>query len=133
MDRRTMHPGAPGPGFGYSQVVAVSGGRTIYVAGQVAFDESGTLVGAGDFEAQVRQAFLNLKLALEAAGSTPSDIVKLGIFVVGHDAKKLVIVRETRDAVLGIDADPPASTLLGVETLALPELLFEVDAVAVVA
>ena len=132
MDRRAINPDTLAPGFGYSQLVSVSGGRTLYIAGQVAFDENGVLVGAGDLAAQARQAFLNLSRALAAGDATPSDIVKLGIFVVDHDMDKLSIVRDTRDAVLGLDQDPPASTLLGVQALALPDLLVEVDAIAVV-
>jgi enamine deaminase RidA (YjgF/YER057c/UK114 family) len=132
MDRRAINPDTLAPGFGYSQLVSTSGGRTLYIAGQVAFDENGALVGAGDFEAQARQVFLNLSRALTAGDATPSDIVKLGIFVVDHDLDRLSIIRDTRDAVLGLDHDPPASTLLGVQALALPDLLVEVDAIAVI-
>ena len=132
MDRRVINPDTLAPGFGYSQVVTVSGGRTVYIAGQVAFDENGTLIGRGDFEAQSRQAFSNLERALAAAGATPAAIVKLGIFVVDHDMIRLGVVRDIRDEILGFDEHPPASTLLGVQALALPDLLVEVDAIAVV-
>ena len=132
MDRRAINPDTLPPGFGYSQLVSVSGGRTLFVAGQIALDEKGAMIGAGDFAAQVRQAFLNLKRALAAGGATPDDIVKLGMFVVDHNPDRLSIVRDTRDAVLGLGQNPPASTLLGVQALAMPELLFEVDAIAVI-
>jgi enamine deaminase RidA (YjgF/YER057c/UK114 family) len=109
----------------------VSGGTTIYIAGQVAWDEEGRLVGEGDLEKQARQVFTNLVTALAEAGATPSDLVKIGIYVVDHDLDKLKVIRGVRDQVLDVDP-PPASTLLGVERLALPDLLLEVDAIAVV-
>jgi enamine deaminase RidA (YjgF/YER057c/UK114 family) len=116
---------------GYSQVIRVSGGTTIYIAGQVAWDEEGRLVGGGDFEEQARQAYKNLVTALTEAGATPSDLVKVGIYVVDHDLDKLKVIRNVRDQILNVDP-PPASTLLGVERLAVPDLLIEVDAIAVV-
>lgn len=114
---------------GYSQVVQVSGGTTIYVAGQVAWDADNNLVGPGDFEAQARQVFTNLVAALEAAGAGPEDLVKINIYVVDHDAEKLDVIRRVRDEILDY-ITPPTSTLLGVAALALPDLLIEVDAIA---
>jgi enamine deaminase RidA (YjgF/YER057c/UK114 family) len=123
-------PSLPTPP-GYSQVVRVSGGTTIYIAGQVSWDEDGNVVGAGDFEAQTRQVFRNLGAALGAVDARLSDLVKIGIYVVDHDRSKLQTIREVRDGFFG-DITPPASTLLGVESLAAPDLLIEVDGVAVV-
>lgn len=114
---------------GYSQVVQVSGGTTIYVAGQVAWDADNNLVGPDDFEAQARQVFINLVAALESAGAGPEDLVKITIYVVDHDAGKLDVIRRVRDEILDY-ITPPTSTLLGVAALALPDLLIEVDAVA---
>lgn len=130
MEKRATNPATLPPAHGYSQIVEVTGGTTIYIAGQVAWDEAGQLVGSEDFEAQALQVFTNLRRALAEAGATPSDMVKIGIYVVDHDTEKLGIIRRVRDEVL--DADPPpASTLLGVHRLALPDLMIEVDAVAV--
>jgi 2-iminobutanoate/2-iminopropanoate deaminase len=131
MEKQTINPQNLAQPPGYSQVVVVEGGRTVFVAGQVSWDADGELVGRGDFEAQARQAFSNLRVALEAAGATPSDLVKISIFVVGHDADRLRIVRSVRDRILAAEP-PPASTLLGVESLALPELLIEVEGIAVI-
>lgn len=121
-------PSLPTPP-GYSQVVRLSGGTTIYIAGQVAWDADNNLVGPGDFEAQTRQVLTNLVAALEAAGAGPEDLVKINIYVVDHDAGKLDVIRRVRDEILG-DITPPTSTLLGVAALALPDLLIEVDAIA---
>lgn len=121
-------PSLPTPP-GYSQVVRLSGGTTIYIAGQVAWDADNNLVGRGDFEAQTRQVLTNLVAALEAADAGPEDLVKINIYVVDHDAGKLDVIRRVRDEILG-DITPPTSTLLGVAALALPDLLIEVDAIA---
>jgi enamine deaminase RidA (YjgF/YER057c/UK114 family) len=131
MEKTALNPSSLPPAPGYSQIVKVSGGTTIYIAGQVAWDEEGRLVGEGDLEKQARQVFTNLVIALSEAGATRSDLVKIGIYVVDHDLDKLKVIRGVRDQVLDV-GPPPASTLLGVERLALPDLLLEVDAIAVV-
>jgi enamine deaminase RidA (YjgF/YER057c/UK114 family) len=131
MEKIALSPSTLPPAPGYSQIVKVSGGTTIYIAGQVAWDEEGQLVGEGDFEEQARQVYRNLVTALAEAGATPSDLVKVGIYVVDHDLEKLKVIRGVRDQILNVDP-PPASTLLGVNRLALPDLLIEVDAIAVV-
>ncbi len=113
---------------GYSHVVEVRGGRTVYVAGQVALDRRGDLVGAGDVAVQAHQVFENLHLALAAAGANFRHVVKLTTFVVDL-ATALPAFRAARDAV--ITAPPPASTLVEVRRLFRDEFLIEVEAVAV--
>ncbi len=131
MEKTALNPSSLPPAPGYSQIVKVSGGTTIYIAGQVAWDAEGQIVGVGDFEEQARQVYRNLVTALAEAGATPSDLVRVGIYVVDHDLDKLKVIRSVRDQILNVDP-PPASTLLGVERLAVPDLLIEVDAIAVV-
>lgn len=116
---------------GYSHIAATTGGRLIHIAGQVAIDADANMVGRGDFEAQVRESFANLTAALEAVGATTADLVKTTMYVIGLDADKLGILRGVRREFFG-DVEPATSTLLGVSALAGPDLLFEVDAVAVV-
>lgn len=113
---------------GYSQLAEVRGGRTVYVAGQVALDAESRLVGEGDFEAQARQAFANLGRALAAAGLGFEHVVKLTLFLT--DASQIPALRRVRDEFVNTAA-PPTSTALQVAALARPEWLFEVDAVAV--
>jgi 2-iminobutanoate/2-iminopropanoate deaminase len=124
---RLSPPGLPAP-TGYSHVVAVTGGRTVYVSGQVALDAAGQLVGQGDFAAQTRQVFANLDLALRAAGATFRDVVKATYFV--RDASRVALIREIRAAYF-VDA-LPASTLVEVPQLAHPDFLIEVEVIAVV-
>lgn len=127
--REAINPPSLPPAPGYSQVIRVSEGTTIYIAGQVAWDEEGNLVGAGDFEAQTRQVFANLVAALHSASADVADLVRIGIYVVDHDPEKLDVIRRVRNQVFG-DITPPTSTLLGVSRLAVPGLMIEVDGVA---
>jgi enamine deaminase RidA (YjgF/YER057c/UK114 family) len=113
---------------GYSQVVEVRGGRTLYISGQIAVDSSGNLVGSDDFTAQIKQVFANLKARLDEAGASFNDVVKLNFYLV--DANHLQIVRDIRDTYVN-RTNPPASTLVIVKQLVRPDLLVELDAIAV--
>ena len=113
---------------GYSQVVEVKGGRTLYIAGQIAVDKNGNLVGRGDFRAQVKQVFENLKARLQEGGASFKDVVKLNYYLT--DASDLQALRETRDSYINTE-NPPASTLVVVKQLVRDEYLLEVEAVAV--
>jgi enamine deaminase RidA (YjgF/YER057c/UK114 family) len=113
---------------GYTHVVEVRGGRTIYISGQIALDSSGNIVGPGDFPAQAAQVFANLKIALESVGASFKDVVKLNIYVT--DTSKLPALREVRDRYVNT-ATPPASTLVQVVRLAREGLMIEIEAVAV--
>jgi enamine deaminase RidA (YjgF/YER057c/UK114 family) len=116
---------------GYSHVVSITGGRTVYVAGQIAMDKGGNVVGKGDFRAQATQVFENLKAALAAAGATFTDVVKMNTYIVNLSADVLPAVREVRAQYFASE-NLPASTLVGVTALAFPDLLIEVEVVAVV-
>jgi enamine deaminase RidA (YjgF/YER057c/UK114 family) len=111
---------------GYSHVVVSADRRTAYVAGQVAFDSTGKVVGAGDFKAQAEQVFANLRRALASVGATFEDVVKTTTFIT--DLKNLPTLRETRARYFDA-SHPPANTLVPVAVLARPELLLEIEAV----
>ena len=113
---------------GYSQVVTVAGGDLVFIAGQVSLDASGAVVGAGDFAAQARQTFQNLMDALEAAGTSASNLIKLTTFVT--DMSQLATFRTVRDQFLD-PAHLPASTLVQVSRLFRQEFLIEIEAIAV--
>ena len=113
---------------GYTHVVETSGGRTVYVSGQIALDKTGALVGAGDLKAQTRQVFENLKAALADSGGTLDDVVKMTIFMT--DVSQIQDFREIRNGYF--PSVLPASTLVQVVRLARPDLLIEIEAVAVV-
>ena len=113
---------------GYSQLVVASGATLIVIAGQVALDVTGTLFGLGDFAAQTAQTFRNLVAALDAAGASPRNLIKLTTFVT--DVSQLAVFRQVRDQFLD-PTHPPASTLVQVSRLFQPEFLIEIEALAV--
>ncbi len=113
---------------GYTHVVVAADRRTVYIAGQVAFDSTGTLVGAGDFKAQAEQVILNLRRALASVGASFADVVKTTTFIT--DAKQVPALRDIRVRYLD-PKHPPANTLLVVSALARAEFLIEIEAVAV--
>jgi enamine deaminase RidA (YjgF/YER057c/UK114 family) len=115
----------------YSHVVIASGSRLVYTAGQVSIDERGALVGAGDLAAQTAQVMRNVGLALAAAGASYADVVKITTYVVDYKPEHRGVIGKARAAFFA-DGKPPASTLVGVASLAQPEWLVEIEAVAVV-
>ncbi|HXR02935.1 MAG TPA: RidA family protein [Pseudomonas sp.] len=115
----------------FSQVVVATGKRTIYTAGQVSIDERGELVGGDDLAAQTAQAMRNVGLALAAAGAGYADIVKITTYVVEYRPEQRAVIGKAR-APFFASGEPPASTLVGVAALALPDWLVEIEAVAIV-
>ena len=83
MSKQFFSPATLPPPVGYSHVARVNRGTLIYLAGQVSSDASGALVGEGNFEAQVEQVFANVRVAVETAGGTMADIVKMNVYLVG--------------------------------------------------
>lgn len=117
----------PGGGM-YSAAFLVTGGKTLYIAGQVGRDKGGKVVGPGDIRAQTRQAMENLGLLLAAGGATFADVVQSNIYVLDVSHKE--VIREVRREFL---VRPyPTSVFVQVGALAYPEFLVEIDAVAVV-
>jgi enamine deaminase RidA (YjgF/YER057c/UK114 family) len=120
------------PPTGYSQVVEVTSGKLVLIAGQVAHDAEGKLVGENDFAAQVEQVFKNLDAAVRAAGGGFRDIVKINNYCVASvDPAAMTAYREIRDRYVNTAA-PPVSTFVFVSRLVRPGWLFEIDAMAVI-
>ena len=119
---------------GYSHMVAASGGKTVYLAGQGPYDGNAELVGASDLRAQTKQTVSNLLVALKAAGAVPEDLVKLNIYIVGLDSTALrSFLDGVMDATDGEGLPVTASTMVGVERLAWDGMLVEIEGIAVVA
>lgn len=132
MDRKFINPeGLLRPGA-YTPAIRVSGGNTVYVSGQVSQDAQGNVVGKGDLLAQTTQVYNNLGIALAAAGATFADVVKLNVYVVNYQPEHRALLQSVREKYVSKD-NPPASTLIGVQALARPEFMVEIEAVAVVA
>jgi enamine deaminase RidA (YjgF/YER057c/UK114 family) len=115
---------------GYTHVVEITGpGRMVYIAGQLGLDRNGKLVGApGDFGAQARQAFENVKAALAAVGGRFEHVIKINNYLLDMD--HLPVFRQVRDTYVNTAA-PPASTTVQISKFARPGALFEIEAVAV--
>ncbi len=112
----------------FSQVVRVDAPRSlVFISGQVALSPAGALVGGGDIDAQLKQVFANLRAAVDAAGGTLDNITSLTVYLkdISHHANYL--------KVLGAEFSDrrPTETLLQVAALGLPELLVEIQAMAV--
>ncbi len=117
----------------YRQVSVASGSKLVFVAGQVAVDAAGATVGAGDLAAQVEQVYLNLGTALAAAGATFSNVAKLTAYLVDWTPDKMPAFLDGAGrafARLGVNPVPPF-TGIGVAALAAPDLLVEIEAIAV--
>lgn len=128
--RQVVNPPSLPPPRGYSHVVIAPAGRRVSIAGQVAVDSLGRMVGKGDFRAQSVQVFENLGRALRSVGATFADVVSTDMYVT--DLSHLAILREVRARYLPAEG-PPASTLVQVVALYRPELMIEISAEAVLA
>lgn len=117
--------------YGFSHAARQRGGSVLHLAGQVAWDQDGKLVGPGDLAAQTRQALANIRAVLAAAGASPVDVLRLRTYVVDHNPDKLGPVLGQIAEFYG-EATPAPNTFIGVSTLALPEFLIEIEATAAV-
>jgi enamine deaminase RidA (YjgF/YER057c/UK114 family) len=115
---------------GFSQGVVASGRRTLYVSGQVAWDSQRRLVGGADLEAQAKRAFENLRAVLEGAGATVASVVAVRIYIVDYRPEKAAAVGGVFTAFFTGEIKP-ASTWVGVQALADPGFLIEIEATAV--
>lgn len=115
---------------GFSQVVEVRASRIVFIAGQTALDRHGALVGKRDFAAQADQVFRNLTVALQSAGCTAANLVKMTVFL--RDMDHLATYREARNRFFATVTPPaaPAVTLVEVSKLYGPDFLIEIEAIA---
>jgi len=132
MEKQYLNPDTLLKPRGYTHIVTITGpAKMIFISGQVAIDKEGKLVGPGDLKTQIRQCSANLKAALEAAGATPADIVKTNTYIVNYKQSDYSAMREARGELVP-DGEPPASTLVGVTSLAVEGLMVEMEAIAAV-
>lgn len=117
----------PSPNGYSTAVIAPRGARVAYISGQGGQDSTGGL--SPDFAVQVKQAYANLRAALEGIGAKPDQVAKLTVFVVDHDMSKLGVLTQNVKEMFGEAL--PAQTLIPVPKLAIDAMLFEVEAVVV--
>ena|SRR5687767_10654036 len=129
MTTRSLNPeGLPTPAGPYVHVTTSPPGELVFVAGQIALDAEGNFVGVGDVEAQTRQVMDNLGLALAAVGAGFGDVRKINSYVIDFaDYPKIAPIRAEY-----LKEPYPASTMVEVSALLFPELLIEIEAIAVV-
>ena len=132
LEKQVINPDGVVKSPSYSQAIVVSGGKMVFVSGQVALNAKGELVGSGDLKAQTIQAFENMKAVLAASGATFGDLVKFTFFVKNYDPAQIAVIRSVRDSYLPKGQPPPASTLVGVQSLFRDDVLIEIEAIAVV-
>lgn len=133
MSKAHINPDSLMKNSGFSQVVKATGGTSIYIAGQGAFEADGQIVGENDYRAQTIKAFQNLALALDAAGATPADVVSSTMYVKNLDNDSVrAFVSGMMVSLEGEPFPPNASSLIGVQALADPRMLVEISAIAVI-
>ena len=125
-----INPPELGEPPGYSQIVEISAGRILFIAGQTAVGADGSVVGKDDFAAQAEQVFRNLSIALRARGCTAANLVKLTVFLT--DMSNLGRYREARNRFFATVTPPaaPAVTLVEVSKLYGPDFMIEIEAIA---
>ena len=118
---------------GFHQVMVSTGNKTIYIAGQVAFDKDMNFVGKGDYEAQTVRALQNVAVAAKAAGATPEDVLSSVLYVKG--LKPEVTQQVMKGMAVAIDGKPfpaHAYNIVGVDALSDLDVLIEISAVAMI-
>ncbi len=118
----------------HRQVAVTTGSKLVFMAGQVAWDADGVLVGEGDLAAQVEQCYLNVGTALAEVGGSFDNVAKLTIYIADWTPDKMPLVVEGSawaSAKLGVTPLAPG-TLIGVAALFTPDLMVEVEAIAVI-
>ena len=112
----------------FSSAVKVTGGSLVFLAGMSPVDAERKLIGAGDFDAQVEQVWENMRVALEKAGGKLSDIVSMTVFLTDmRHGNRFIELRQQK-----FGNDFPASALIGIDHLAVPGMLIEIQAIAAV-
>lgn len=115
--------------FGFVHAIDAAGPRLLHCSGQVGFNKQAENAAPGDLAGQAAQAFTNLRAVLADQNLGPQNVVSLRTYVVNYDVSMLETVSSAIASFFG-DATPSAQTLLGVQSLALPDLLIEVEATA---
>lgn len=128
LNPETLFPSLP---IGFSQGVVTQGGKTVYLSGQTAWDANKQITGRNDLGEQTRQALRNVQLAVEAAGGSRDDLVSLRIYAVKPGPRDIELVGEALREFFSAQT-PPASTWIGVNSLAVEEFLIEIEAIAVI-
>ena len=130
-DIRHINPDGLSKSPAYSHAVTARPGTVVWLAGQVAQNAKGEVVGKGDLKAQLNQAWENVRIALAGSGASFKDVVKITTYVVNYKPSMRDDLRAARLKAMG-SGEPPASTLVGVQSLATNDWLVEIEVTAVI-
>jgi enamine deaminase RidA (YjgF/YER057c/UK114 family) len=130
MQKQYLNPDGLWKPPGYTQVIATSGGTTVYIAGQPAYDADGKVLAPGDLKKQMEHAFDNATIALKAVGGGWDDVVRVVSYVVDYRPEHRALLGEVRSKYFGHRL--PTSTLVGVQALGQAGAVFEIDVTAVI-
>jgi len=117
--------------YGFSQVVTSQGGKTVHMSGQVAWNEDQQIVGKNNLREQTRQALKNVETAVTVAGGVLADIVSMRIYIVHHQLDESGAISAALKEFFPGD-QPPATTWIGIHSLANEDFLIEIEALAVI-
>ncbi|HET9260310.1 MAG TPA: RidA family protein [Acidimicrobiia bacterium] len=124
-ERVRVDPEGVAPPAGHYSHGIIASGRMLFVAGQVALDEQGNLVGKGDPAVQARQILTNMQRVIESAGGRMADVARSTVYLTSYEYRSEVAAVRTEF----FPEPPPANTLLVVSALADPDFLVEMDAI----
>ncbi|AHE55310.1 RidA family protein [Sphingomonas sanxanigenens] len=124
----TLYPSVQ---YGFSHATLDEATGTVHLSGQVAWDKEYNVVGGSDVGLQARQALANIKAVLHAVGVGPEAVLRLRTFIVDYDVSMLGAIGPELAAFYG-DAMPASNTVVGVQALAMPDFLIEIEAIATV-
>ncbi len=131
MAHNYLNPDGVSKPANYTHVVTAQGSRIVFIAGQVSADKDGNVVGAGDLAKQAEQVYENLMTCLASVGATFADVTKLTTFIVSYrPSVDRAIIGAARQKYVSAE-NPPANTLVGVQSLATPDYMIEIEATAV--
>jgi len=117
--------------YGFSQIVTSSGGKMVFLSGQVGWNEQQQMIGPNDLRAQIWQTLRNIETAIKTAGGTLTDIVSMRIYIVEEKLKESHHIREALQEFFPQDR-APTTTWIGVRALANKEFLIEIEATGVI-
>ena len=132
MPKEQINPDSlfPSLDVGFSQIVTATGGKTVYISGQTAWDANKQILGGSDLGQQTRHTLANVKTAVEAAGGSLADVVSLRIYIADYRPEQADAISSALRAFFPRESRP-VSTWIGVQTLAVPDFLIEIEATAV--
>ena len=133
MSRQSFQPADlfPSADYGFAQVVSAEGKKVIFCAGQTSWDKDNNLIGEGDLGKQMEKTIENIGTALAEVGGTLKDVCRLTIYIVNYDPSMLDTIAGELNKAFDND-NLPANTLLGIQSLAIPEFMVEMEATAVI-